>query len=523
MRTSPKHLLICLHLTLLAAWLLPAVETEVLGQSTATVGNFPVVPSRSILPDATADPLSAQLADQRPVDGAAGEPRADSDPVLGLGTAATVDDHRRQLNAYWEYGPVLESSDKAYRFHFGGRFDFDNSWYEQTATLPFLLQDGVTMRRARLVADGAIGDRVDFVTEVNFANIQDVTNSSTTTAIGSVGLTDFYVTFKQVPILENLRIGHFKQAIGLEHETSANDLYYMERSPGHDAFFQPYQRVTGLKVFDSYWDERATASLTVAQDGKQTITPFAFGTGTDNCVAAGRLTALPIYADEGQRLLHVGIGCSYGGTDHNFELASRPLVRAGAGSQQVPNIIQTGSFFTSDPVQILNAELAAVVGRFALSAEYQFVRATDLFAHYSDGQFSDPRGNGTYQGMYVEMGFFLTPDYRRYDKREGTWDRQIVQSAPIETATGGPMLLTNCTPVQLVCRYSYLDLASGDPVLTSTSGAEAGVENDITAGLDWYINSQVHFVVNYVYTHLDYVDNTSGNINALGCRVHVDF
>jgi phosphate-selective porin len=43
------------------------------------------------------------------------------------------------------------------------------------------------------------------------------------------------------------------------------------------------------------------------------------------------------------------------------------------------------------------------------------------------------------------------------------------------------------------------------------------------AALDWYINSQVHFIVNYVYTHLVYVDNTSGNINGLGCRMHVDF
>ena len=42
---------------------------------------------------------------------------------------------------------------------------------------------------------------VDFVTEVNFANIQDVTNEDTTAQIGSVGLTDFYATFKQVPLL----------------------------------------------------------------------------------------------------------------------------------------------------------------------------------------------------------------------------------------------------------------------------------------------------------------------------------
>ncbi len=67
------------------------------------------------------------------------------------------------------------------------------------------------------------------------------------------------------------------------------------------------------------------------------------------------------------------------------------------------------------------------------------------------------------------------------------------------------------------------DLASGQPVLTPSSGVQAGWENDLTAGCDWYINSQVHFIVNYVFTHLEYVNNTSGNINGLGCRLHLDF
>ena len=77
--------------------------------------------------------------------------------------------------------------------------------------------------------------------------------------------------------------------------------------------------------------------------------------------------------------------------------------------------------------------------------------------------------------------------------------------------------------MQFICRYSYLDLASGNPILTSSSGTQAGWENDITVGLDWYINPEVHFIVNYVYTHLTYVNNTGGDINGLGCRLHLDF
>jgi phosphate-selective porin OprO/OprP len=284
----------------------------------------------------------------------------------------------------------------------------------------------------------------------------------------------------------------------------------MERSSGHEAFLQPFMFVTGVMAFDSYWDDRATAALSLARVGKQTVNPFSFGAGTGEYAITGRLTGLPVYQEDGRRLLHLGIGYDYSGTDADqFAVANRPLVRAGAGSQQVPDIIRTGTFFTSDPVQILNVEFATVLNRLSLSAEYLLARGTNIFEQFSAGNFSGPRGNATYHGMYVEAGMFLNPaDYRRYNKAQAVWDRQIV---------------TDHTPVQLVCRYSYLDLTSGTPVLTQTSGTQAGQEHDITAGVNWYFNSQAHFMVNYVYTDLDYVDCTSGAINGLGCRLHLDF
>jgi phosphate-selective porin OprO/OprP len=379
------------------------------------------------------------------------------------------------------------------------------------------------MRRARLRADGSIGEYIVFVTEVNFANIQDVTNEDSTTQIGSVGLTDFYATFKQVPLLHNVRIGHFKEPIGLEHLTSANDWYYMERSTGHDAFLQPFNFVNGIEAFNTWCDDRITGAIAFTQVGKQTITPFAFGAGDGQTALTGRLTCLPVCEDDGRRLLHLGIGYSFGGTDdNNFTTASRPLVRAGAGSTDVPNIISTGSFFTTDPVQLVDAEFAMILGRWAFSSEYEAVVGHNVFGQFSNGVFSDPRGDVMYQAAYVEAGFFLNPDdYRRYDKKEGVWGRQYAASCSTDRPRS--VWLFDHTPAQLICRYTYLDLASGNPVLTPSSGAQAGWENDITAGVDWYLNSEVHFIVNYVYTHLSYVNNTGGDINGLGCRLHVDF
>ncbi len=275
-----------------------------------TAIQWPVGPSPSAQLDALVDRGASQAGVDKTTDEAARQPVSSREPADA--------DERPRLNAYWDYGAVLESSDKAFRLHVGGRFDFDNTWYHQSSELPFLLEDGSDMRRARLRADGAIGTNVDFVTEVNFANIQDVTNEDTTAQVGSVGLTDFYATFKQVPVLENVRIGHFHEPLGLEHLTSSSNWYYMERSPGNDAFLLPFNYVTGIETFNTWCDDRITGVVAFERVGKNDISPFAFGSGPGKYAVTGRATCLPFYEDEGRRLLHLGIGYSYGGTDNNF-------------------------------------------------------------------------------------------------------------------------------------------------------------------------------------------------------------
>ncbi len=104
--------------------------------------------------------------------------------------------------------------------------------------------------------------------------------------------------------------------------------------------------------------------------------------------------------------MHLGIGYSYSGTDNNnFYAANRPLVRAGAGSQEIPNVLYTGTFYTPNPVQLMNVEVATVLGRFSLSAEYQLAHGSNIYDQVSNGVFSGPHGNATYQGFYAETGF----------------------------------------------------------------------------------------------------------------------
>jgi phosphate-selective porin len=255
------------------------------------------------------------------------------------------------------------------------------------------------------------------------------------------------------------------------------------------------------------------------------VQTFGFGANEGNYGAGARVTALPIYEAEGRRLVHVGAGIFHQSlVDNRFNVAGRPLLRAGAGGTDTPNLVFTGTFFTPNGIDIANVEGALVFGPFSLSGEYAVAHGNEVFEQ-STPVFSGPRGDVTYQAAYLEGGLFVTPgDTRRYDKKTGTWARTIpVENAYLVRKERGGGCCRGA--VQLLARYTYLDLVDGDPVLTPTSGgARAGRLHDMTLGVNWYFNSQMWFAVNYVATHIDsVVPGADGDVHGAGCRLHLDF
>jgi phosphate-selective porin OprO and OprP len=439
-----------------------------------------------------------------------------------------------KLEASWENGFVAETSDKDFRIHLGGRLEFDNAWFHQDPNLLIgsspgtVLQDGTDLRRARLRADGLLWEFIDFVTEVNFANIQDVSSvNDSTVPVGSVGLTDYYVTFRDLPWLGNFRAGHFVAPYSLERYSSSNAFYYMERSSIYDTFFNPEDYQNGIMAFNSYLDDRMTAATSFTWVGKSTISSFGFG-AEDGLYAEGvRLTGLPIYQCDGRALVHVGVNYFHQAlSGHSFEAANRMPLRAGGGSDQIPDLLATGTFFSPNGGNVVDLEFATVSGPLSFSAEYARAWVNDVFESFNSGVFSGPRGNATYQAFYVESGLFITPgDHRSYDVKTGTWARTKPEQNAFIARDKCCGWCHGTGAVQLLARFAYLDLVSGDPTLTPTSGgARAGIEQDVTLGVNWFLNSQTIVSCNYVWTHLNsVVAGASGNIQGIGVRLHLDF
>ncbi len=455
--------------------------------------------------------------------------------VLEKATGGFVVGTNRQMNASWNNGLEFLSEDEAFKLHIGGRVDFDNVWYQPTSTnMRFgsanstRLADGSDFRRMRLRADGRIYDWVDFVFEVNFANLQDFSNQSTpATTVGAVGLTDVNLIFHDVPVVGNIRVGHLQPPISLEHMTSSNYFYYMERSPQFDAFVNRFDYVNGINFFDSYLDDRVTFASALFRSGSTTINPFGAGAGDGEYGFTMRCTGLPLYEDKGRKLIHLGLTFMERTLDnHASSPGDRALVRAGATKTDLPNVMQTGTYYSPYGEYYIVPEIAMVFGKFSLSGEYLWTFAPSAFTGMTlNSVLSGPVGMVSFQGFYVESGYFLTEgDYRRYNKSQGTWDRTTpLENGWLMRGKNGHVSAGRGA-LQLLARFSYLDLVSGHPVLSPTTGARAGIESDVTLGVVWYINPQANLQVNYVHTQIDSVQHSaSGSFDGLGLRFHYDF
>jgi phosphate-selective porin len=309
--------------------------------------------------------------------------------------------------------------------------------------------------------------------------------------------------------------------------TSSNFVYYMERSPQFDAFVNRLDYVNGINFFDTYLQDRVTLASALFRSGSTTINPFGAGAGDGEYGFSIRSTGLPVYKDEGRKLIHLGMTFLQRTLDnHGTSPGDRALVRAGATKTDLPNVMQTGAFYSPYGEYYLVPEVAMVLGRFSLSGEYLWTFAPSAYTGMTaNSVLSGPVGRVSYQGFYVESGYFLSRgDYRRYNRKTGAWDR----TTPLENAwflrgkDGG--VSTGRGAVQLLARFSYLDLQSGNPVLSPKVGARAGIENDVTLGVAWYINPQANMQVNYVHTQINSaLRSASGSFDGLGLRFHYDF
>jgi phosphate-selective porin OprO and OprP len=380
-----------------------------------------------------------------------------------------------------------------------GQVQTDFVWFDQSdlnRQTVGPLQDGVAFRRARLGAFGDIYELVEYRIEMDFA------------LAGRPSFLDNWVGVKDVPHLGSLRVGHFFEPFSLERVTPNRFSTFMERSLVDQ--FAP-ARNTGVMAWDHLLDGNVTWASGLFRSNSN---DFGDDVGNgDQWATTSRVTWSPGFDRNDRRyLLHFGAAYSLRGTeDRQVRFSDRPEIRmAAAGRGEVPRFVDTGNLDASQ-YQLFGAEMAVVYQAFSVQTEYVHAEVSQ----------SD-QGNASFHGMYVFGSFFLTGEHRPYFRSRAPYRRNngvFDRVTPNTNAFCGPDSRPACNPGigawEVAVRWSHLDLNSGD--------IRGGRLNNLTYGLNWYLNPYTRVQWNYIRPLLDDPQFGSSTADIYAMRVGFDF
>lgn len=372
--------------------------------------------------------------------------------------------------AKWSNGYKIENSDLGIKMKFGGRMMWDNVFFFQDDSLEArygAFTSGTEFRRLRFFNSGQIYGNVKYKVQLDFAG-------------GKVSFKDAYIDLTGMPF-GTLRIGHFKEPIRLEALTSSKYITFLERALPIDLL---PERNTGLMVYHDFAGDRISW-----QGG---IFRRSDAAGNDQTAGNGfalttRISGLPLWQEENQRLLHLGVAASYRSPESaTYEAEFRPETHLGN------KYVSTGIIAGVKNTFMYNAEAAFVTGPFSIQAEYMNVSVSTTGASPT---------NYTFSSYYTQISYFLTGESRVYKGSLEGFDRV----KPAKNFGKGPGAW------EAALRLSSVDLNSAD--------IAGGRMTNITAGINWYLNPASRIMANYVIARV----KDTGNAGILQFRAQIDF
>jgi phosphate-selective porin OprO/OprP len=458
-----------------------------------------------------------------------------------------------KMTGTWKNGLQFESEDKAFKFNVGGVNQFDIGFYNANksqvrsiGTLNNLvdpgntLQDGMDFRRARLRMSGLAYEQIEFFAQYEFANALDLRQRSLGIP-NEAGVPDsvaynfdpaegplfneVYIGLVKLPYVGNVRVGRHRESLNFVTATADNNQVWMERGLMFEAFNASYNFSQGITMSRTYFDDRAYTLFGLFMQNNNNGRHFA--TVGDGLYAYdGRVTCLPVWDEEEQLWVHLGVDYSYRNLSRNtVRYRARPDIRVGSAFQ-VPNIADSGNIFSRDAQQIANLEFAMAWGPWTCAAEGTASTVTNAYTGAlpsRNGELPEgakSRGTYTSTGGYVELLRFLTPDHRSYVKERPGYARVTPSSNffLLEGDDGHTVFDTGGWEIGV--RYDYIDLTHG--------GINGGTAQGVTGALNWYLSSNARIQMNYTWMTRtfgprDTAGRLPGELTALGIRFNCDF
>lgn len=369
---------------------------------------------------------------------------------------------------------VFESKNQAIRFWFDIRVQIDGAFFFGEKDFMDPIGNGIAIRRARFAVKSQINRNWYGEIDTDWRN-------------GDVEIKDALIRYNTCGW--DFTLGNFKEDFSMEETTSSRYLPFMERPMVIDAFAPG--RHMGFNIVSRYkWlyysagvhfqiiDSGETA-LNVQNNNKDY--------GRNQGVSfTGKLVFNPLYNMGVDRGIHIGGGASYRTPKTDVLPAEWGTSRFNTRNATAINrkkYLDTDLIKDVDHEFLWNAELAGHYQGFRFQGEYV---GNNVYVLNSTPLAN--RSTKTFKGWYAMAGYLLFGGKQQYNMNETEFTQ--------------PSRGRHWGDVELLFRYDFLDLNS--------KNIRGGAGQNYTVGVNYYINNNVKFVVNYQYSDNDRYANGKG-------------
>ena len=253
------------------------------------------------------------------------------------------------------------------------------------------------LRRLELSMLSWISDVVDLKLHIDFADVRSIK--------------DNWIGFK-VPLLGHIKAVNMKEPFSLSELTSSKFITFMERplpvvafAPSRNIGIMAHNAVKESRItwaFGGFW---STGSISKVGEGRDAV-----GKSNGYNITA-RITGLPLYENDGRKLLNLGLSLSHQlrcDVDSGAEVQIKPRPETFLTDDR---FVDTDKF-SPDSIDIINPELAFVAGPLSFQGEY-----------FLDINHAISLGNPRFWGFYFFGSYFLTGESRAYHKSNGAFSK----------------------------------------------------------------------------------------------------
>lgn len=367
------------------------------------------------------------------------------------------------------------------------------------ATVPQKLDSGENLRRARI---GVIGK---FFGDWNYALVYDFGGTSDGfggAAPGSLpgggvsGVENAYVSYTGLkPFGGKMAIeaGIMDLAWTLDESTSSNDIVFMERaSPGVIATniaAGDFRSAVGTRWWnDVFWaGAYVTGPATGAIHSASSVAPNGMA---EQYGAVARVAGQAISGQDYS--LHFGADAQWliqpprnlVTNAQTVTLSDRPELRL-----DPTTLVSTGAIANASGVQVYGVEAAGTYGPLFLQGEYYWFNV-DRSANTGLPPIGAP--SLKFQGGYAQAAYVLTGETRTYNAANAAYNG-IKPAHPFSLEGGG------WGAWEIGGRVSQINL---NDQLASAVGIAGGRQTVYTLALNWYVNGNVRFMLDYLHGNI---------------------